>query len=74
MPVGRDSQFKTISAVLTKDQVRRLEALRSLRGTPIREAGFSEALREAVDAGLQAILRAPSSSFDTRIEETERVA
>ncbi len=65
MPLATDSPLTTISAVLTKEQVRRLNALRELRSAPYRRVGFSEILREAVEVGIGAILRGPDSSIPT---------
>lgn len=74
MPLATDSPLTTISAVLTKDQVRRLNALRELRSAPYRRVGFSEILREAVEVGIDAILRGPDSTFQTSPTNTEESA
>ena len=63
MPLPVDSDLATISAVLTKDQVRRLHALRELRSATYRRVAFSEVLREAVEFGIAAILRGPDSTL-----------
>lgn len=68
MPVSEESRYKTISAVLTKEQVRRLENLRELRTTSTNDPGFSEVLREVVEEGLKALSRAGASSFATNVE------
>lgn len=55
MPVPATSRYKTISAVLTAEQVERLEMLRRLRSDDLREASKSETLRVVVEAGLRAL-------------------
>lgn len=64
MPVSGASNLKTVSLVLTKDQVRRMRALAELRSSSHRKVGLSEVAKEVVEAGLGSISHAPLSTSD----------
>ncbi|MDQ3125185.1 MAG: hypothetical protein M3Q74_06210 [Pseudomonadota bacterium] len=63
MPVSPKSRYKTVSMVLTAEQVRRLEAMRMLRSSALRDASKSEVIRDVVEAGLASLSAARDSSF-----------
>ena len=56
MALSPDSTLETASFVLTKDQVRRLRALRDLRQSDHRRISLSDVMREVVEEGLDAVL------------------
>jgi hypothetical protein len=64
MPVSQRGNLKTVSLVLTKEQVRRMTALAALRSSEHRTVGLSEVAKEVVEAGLKSISHTPISSFD----------
>ena len=58
MPVPRDSDFQTVSLVLTKGQVRRLRAIVDSRRTENVRPSFSEVARDIFGTGLDQITHA----------------
>ncbi len=74
MPVASDSSLKTVSLVLTKDQVRRMKALAVLQSSDLRRVSFSDIGREIVEAGLRSISHVSDMNFGTMTVEDEREA
>lgn len=74
MPVANDRKYKTVSVVVTLEQARRIDSLRQLRSSHLREASFSEAAREIIDAGLEELFRAPGSTLTTTTQTAEAAA
>lgn len=68
MALGPDSELETASFVLTKDQVRRLRALRDLRKSDHQRVTLSDVAREVVNEGLDAVSRAPNILTASREE------
>ncbi|MCG3177329.1 MAG: hypothetical protein MOGMAGMI_02301 [Candidatus Omnitrophica bacterium] len=71
MALGPDSELETASFVLTKDQVRRLRALRDLRKSDHQRVTLSDVAREVVNEGLDAVSRAPNIALTASREEGE---
>ncbi len=69
MPLSENSDLKTISVILTKDQIRRLHAMREARSKPTMRVSFQDICRETVEAGLDAIHRAPNMISPTSTDE-----
>lgn len=67
MPVHADSEYETVSLVLTKEQTRRLRAMSEARTTRMRKVKISEVGREVVEAGLGQFDRARNTGFDTSL-------
>ena len=55
MPVPETSDLKTVSFVLTQDQVRRLRARKEMRSSELHRVSFSDVCREIVEAGLAVV-------------------
>lgn len=55
MALGESSELATFSTVLTKDQVRRLKAMRDARSATHRRVSVADIAREVVEAGLVVI-------------------
>lgn len=58
MPVPATSDLKTVSFVLTQEQVRRIRARKEALSSPIHKVSFSDVCREIVEAGLTAVSHA----------------
>ena len=69
MPVPEHSELKTVSVVLTKDQVRRLHARKELQSSHLRRVSFADVCREVVEAGLELVSHAPDMILGTSTEE-----
>lgn len=52
MALGEGSELETFSTVLTKDQVRRLKAIKDSRSAAHRRVSVADVAREVVEAGL----------------------
>lgn len=55
MPVPESSELKTVSVILTKDQVRRLNARKEMQSSKLRRVSFADVCREVVEVGLGAL-------------------
>lgn len=58
MPVPKHSDLKTVSVVLTKDQVERLQERRQAQSSHLRRVSFADVCREVVEAGLDSFSHA----------------
>ena len=65
MPVPTDSSLMTVSFILTREQVRRLRALRDAKSSEHRRVSFAEVGREVVAEGLKAVFDAPNTGIGT---------
>lgn len=74
MATTKRSAYQTAGVVLTRDQMRRLDALRAARSTPVRIVSRSELLREIVEIGLNDISPAPNSILTTSTDERDETA
>lgn len=61
MALSENSELKTESLVLTKEQSRRLRELRDSRKSPLKRVTLSDVAREVVEAGLASISHAEFS-------------
>lgn len=66
MPVHPDSTFETVSLVLTKEQVRRLRAMRDAENGELRRVSFSDIGRVVVDVGLKVLFRRSITGIGTK--------
>lgn len=57
MPVSQKRELKTVSVVLTKEQVRRLHERKDGQSSDIRRITFADVCREVVEVGLDALSR-----------------
>lgn len=70
MPIGKNSELKTVSAILTLDQIALIEQRKKAQSTPERKVSFAEATREVVAVGLSALRCASNmDSITTTSEE-----
>lgn len=67
MPVPENSELKTVSFVLTQEQVRRLRARKEMRSSKLHRVSFSDVCREVVEAGLEALTHASNMRETTSI-------
>lgn len=68
VPISESSRLKLARLLLTKEQVNEIERLAVERSTDIRRVSLSEAAREVVSVGLDAISPAVDSDLDTSAE------
>lgn len=73
MPVPATSDLKTVSFVLTQDQVRRLRARKEMQSSNLHRVSFSVVCREVVEAGLETLSRGRDMG-PTMTTETDGVA
>lgn len=72
MVLAENSELKTESLVLTKDQSRRLREIRDSRKTPFNRVTLSDVARDVVEAGLAVISFArPSEKLASDVQEME---
>lgn len=74
MPVPESSDLKTVSFVLTQDQVRRLRARKEMRSSTLHRVSFSDVCREVVEAGLAVLSHGRDMSKTTSPVDTQEVA
>lgn len=74
MPVPETSDLKTVSFVLTQDQVRRLRARKEMRSSALHRVSFSDVCREVVEAGLAAVSHARDITSPTSTEVATEAA
>lgn len=75
MPVPASSELKTVSLVLTQEQVRRLRARKEMQSSNLRRVSFSDVCREVVEEGLKVLSRNRVSISETSsIAETAEEA
>lgn len=55
MPVPVSSELKTVSVVLTQEQVQTLRRRKESQSSKLRRVSFSDVCREVVEAGLTAL-------------------
>ena len=72
MALNPDGDLETASFVLTKEQVRRLRALRDLRHSTHRRVTLSDIAREVVEEGLS-VISSERNIVSTASLEVERV-
>lgn len=63
MPIKVGSDLEKVSLVLTTEQVRRLKAIATMRGTQWRRVSLSDVGREVVEAGLATVSQGRDSSI-----------
>jgi len=65
MPVSESSNLKTVSVIVTKEQLAEMRRLQAQRSSDIRRVSFAEITREIVEAGLKSISHVPHMDLTT---------
>lgn len=74
MALSPESELETASFVLTKDQVRRLRAIRELQASDHRRVSLSDVARDVVEEGLRVVLSGRNIAIISSNETESRVA
>lgn len=74
MPVSESSHLKTVSCILTQDQIRRLRARKEMQSSKLRHVSFSDVCREVVEAGLDKLSRERFSISEASVNQTSEEA
>lgn len=74
MPVPSTSDLKTVSVVLTQEQVQRLRAMKAIQSSKLRKVSFSDVCREVVEVGLDSLSLAFNSRLGTNTETMDEAA